>query len=283
LPTATPGASDPTSLAPEGSAYSSAASAPIALATPALVAGWASQTHFRDADTQIRVRVRDLFKNIPVPAASSGRSILGSPYQTDVEPGAVSLMKAALLHKNWSLRGQKPESASVILSQMVAALNGEWSPESNTIANRIISQSNWFVRSKSFPSSSQDLLDLIGSNPMCREFVDRGVLTAGGQPRRYVDSATFLGNTDTSSWRPGMAFYQITEGSSTLSHAAVILDINWSANGQIVEITVVEANWKKEYKRPGSSGGLPWARPISRRNISLTDIRRAGGVAVNVG
>jgi hypothetical protein len=244
--------------------------------------GWASQTGFRNADSPIRLRLVARLAAY-LPGACSGRSMMTVPsgsraktWETDVEPGQKTLTQAVTLYSRWLSGINKSQTQMQVRTSMVSALSSEWGVEASTIADRVIARFPLPPLSISFvPTAPQDLLDLLGARAMCREFLDKEVLLAGGTPHVYADTSAFLSNSDL--WRPGMGLYDLQK-----RHAAGIVDIYWDASGKATTLKLVEANWGNGYSRQYSEGQRPWERSVNvNRQVSAGMLVGSRYVVVN--
>src|SRR5262249_15581056 len=122
--TATSSFEEMTTTAPGvSSALSSAA-----VSTPVPIAGWASATKYRWADTTVRIRIVTSLMSFSN-GASSGRSMMTTPtgstyktWETDVEPGSRTLAQAVAAYRAWLVAGKKPQTLAQIRQGVIASL-----------------------------------------------------------------------------------------------------------------------------------------------------------------
>lgn len=233
--------------------------APVAMS--ASPEGWASVTHFRDAETDVQRRI------VASARAKVGQlapySTTNGPWQTDTAGGDGSRMRSAIniYYQNCFRRSC---NLTNIRAQMFAAFAGSYygTAQKNALIDRIISYFNYFLTHAGpplVPWNDETTLSFFGIRAQCFEFVQREVLAAGGRTK----ATSTAGIANASNFRPGMGLYR-TNG----SHSMVIVDIYWDRNGSPVKFRVVDSNYGSGWINP--SGEVPWDRHIRQREETLS-------------
>lgn len=237
--------------------------------TPANPEGWASQTGFRRAETNIQ---KNLVSSVTgLGGQSSGQSIpradvRGGDWDVDTDGGDGQRMRNGIqdYDKWYWARGAKI-SKSQIRAQMIKDMGTTYTDaQKGLIGDQIIAQYDMRAARGPFviPTNDRDTLAFLAIRKQCREFVSSKVLGVGGTPRAYNTGKV----TNPASYRPGMGLYKGT------SHAMIIIDIYWDKNGNPISFKVAEANngagWSKN-----PPGQVPWLRTVrvGDREIKASD------------
>ena len=224
-------------------------------------AGWASQTGFQFATTAVQ-------RNIVSRASFSGPSFAsraGQHWGVDTDGVDGACMSDAIVDYHLWYHNQRTRANGVTLASIRNTMNGRFSKTAYSstskldLVNRIVSVYN----GKPYPAitikpNAQEVINFLGFRAQCKEFTDVIALASGGRVRTYNSPGVLT----TSNFRPGMALY---DGST---HAMIIIDIQWSANGSPTRFRVSEANWGSGWSNPG--GQRPWERTTNMREVAYS-------------
>lgn len=210
------------------------------------IAGWASETHFRKADTTIRERIAA--RAISSSGHFSGNSIHDSSavYLTDIAYGDGQRIRDAMaVYKD---RNQVDNATT--RRMMGAELDSYTNTHTkNLLVDRIID-----TYSVPLPVTEQETLDRLGIQKQCLEWAVSTAIAGGGSAVGYSGSSV-----STHLVRPGMGFYNGN------SHAALIIDVKSDANGVPTHVKVAEANYGNGWTNPG--GQVAWERTVQTNRI----------------
>ena len=251
---------------------------------PTMTAGWASATGFRWAETAVQQKV---VQNANAEdGKSSGSSSLAPAglegWETDVGEGDGELMREAIRdYDEWyshqSVDRQAPGATEQIFEQMRARFsNSRYLPQHQAIlVQRIADQYNIVASSGrvAVPTNDQETLFFLGIRRQCLEWTASIAIRSGGAARNYHSAKSVVSNP--SDFRPGMLLFMTNKNNS---HAMVIVDIFWTAQGKPTWFRVAEANYELgRWSNP--NGQVPWCRTVR----SGTHARKvAVGIAVYV-
>jgi hypothetical protein len=249
---------------------------PVLVVAETPIAGWATQTHYRDAETTVQKQIQAAALAVvgqPSPlsqivnsSATSGCDSRG--YCTDTAGGdGTRMFNAIVIYYTWRMN---PGSTMLgtTESKMVDALvsqSGYWKATAQTFVDaNIIPKIEAAIKtgvgpSIWFPHDNNGILRFLAIRQQCIEFAIRLATANGGQPKGFHST----GVASPAEYRPGMGLYW-----PDYPHAMIIVDINWDANGNPTLLKVVESNWQKGWQNP--NGGRPWARIIDERSTSIT-------------
>lgn len=229
--------------------------------------GWASQTGYRNASTQVQIRV------------VAGASYSGSTMQSIIDPSnkwltdcaggdGAKMRSATNIFASWyrtiSNKCAPPATPSTVRNNMFNAFSG--SAYDATRKNMLIDQIIARYRSLSCaspnttvatPTTDNQTLTFLQIRKQCLEWAETVGRNAGGQPRGYYAA----GVTSPANYRPGMALYKTDH-----SHAMIIVDIYWNATGSPTKFKVAEANWGTGWMNP--LGQIPWQRVTGLRELT---------------
>jgi len=221
-------------------------------------AGWASQTHFRDAETSVQRAVRDTA--LRANGQTSGQSTTGGSWLTDTSDGDGGRMRVAI-NRYSAWYGTNPArrpTLDQIKNQMMGDFGGSAYDQTrkSMLVNQIVDKYNAAVKFGPIrlPITENDTLYFLGIRKQCLEWAMSTAMSVGGQSKNYYAA----GVTDPRAFRPGMGLYK-----NDHSHAMIIVDIRWDANGNPAEFKVVESNYGGGWQNPG--GMVPWQRTIGTR------------------
>lgn len=236
--------------------------ASTSLTAVAATEGWASQTGFRNAETQIQRRVVDAARRQV--GQLSPFSTTNGPWQTDTAGGDGARMRSAI--KIYADRCYYRTGCNVanVRSQMFGAFasSAYGSAQKNKMIDRIIEYFNWFkvhYGPPLIPWDDESTLRFFGIRAQCFEWVQTQVRSAGGITKSYSAQAV----RDPKLYRPGMGLYR-TNG----SHSMVITDIYWDRNGNPTRFRVVDSNYGTGWANP--AGDIPWERRIRQREETIS-------------
>lgn len=246
-------------------------------------AGWASQTGFRNASTQVQIKV---VSNASYSGSTSASVMApsGAPWLTDCAGGDGARMRSAInLYAAWfnanvfaAKRCAPPAPPSTVITNMTNALNGpsgcSTSCSCSTCCYNSTSKSLMVNRIKSVynqkccqspnstvatPTSDQQTLDFLGIRKQCLEWAETIAKKSGGKYRGYGAA----GVSTPANYRPGMGLYKTDK-----SHAMILIDIYWDANGNPTQYKVAEANYGTGWQNP--CGFVPWERVTGLRTLT---------------
>lgn len=250
-----------------------------------VTAGWASQTKYRYATTNVQKSVVNAATGQI--GKSSGSSVMapsGAPWLTDCASGDGQRIRNAInVYAAWynanvpsSQRCSTPNVPSTIRTQMLGKLKGATGCSTSCscstccyndtskglMVNKIMAIYNQKAcqtpnSTIATPSTDQQTLTFMGIRKQCLEWAATIGYNAGGGYRGY--SAT--GVSPASNYRPGMALYKTDR-----SHAMIITDIYWDASGNPTKFRIAESNYGTGWQNP--CGQIPWDRKIGSRELS---------------
>jgi hypothetical protein len=223
--------------------------------------GWASQTGFRNAETEIQKRIVSFARN-QVSKLSPASTTYG-PWQTDTASGDGARMRNAINIYANACYFRTGCNLTTVRSQMFAAFvsSAYGSTEKNKLIDRIISYFDYFRTHYGpplIPWDDETTLRFFGIRAQCFEWVQKQVIAAGGRTKSYSAQGV-----TTASYRPGMGLYR-----TNATHAMIIIDIYWDRNGNPVRFKVVDSNYGSGWVNP--KGEIPWDRHIRQREEGLT-------------
>jgi hypothetical protein len=239
-------------------------------------AGWASETSFRNAETAVQ---RAIVSNARAAVGQlSGQSRIfgtapgdrGTGWLTDAYGGDGQRMRDAIgIYDDWFTdavnRDTVPQHIRdgmfVALGANVPAGQGYSSAEKDALVDRIVEQYNGFSAqgSVAVPGDDNSTLQFLAIQKQCIEWNSTIALASGGQARGYNTRNV----TDPADYRPGMALLRNN------THAMLITDIEWDANGNPIRFRVAEANAEADvWSNP--DGQVPWQRTIREIVVSAS-------------
>jgi hypothetical protein len=246
--------------------------------TTAPVAGWATDTGFRNAETDVQKEI--VRQSMAAVGQLSGQSRLfdsnidrGTPWLTDTDGGDGQRMRNAIgIYHDWFIHSQDhrtvPESVRdrmyVALGAGADSEEGYSATDKDALINRTIEQYNRLAQERgtvSIPDDDNETLQFLGIQKQCIEWNSSIALASGGQARGYNSpDVTVAAPSD---YRPGMALLRNN------SHAMLITDILWDSAGNPVQFRVVEANAGDDvWSNP--IGEIPWDRTVRSFEVSAS-------------
>jgi hypothetical protein len=233
------------------------------------VAGWASQTGFRNAQSVVQKRMVTNAIAATAGNPSSGPSSVTSPFGqvwlTDVAGGDGIRMRAAIADYDTFVR-KGGNLAKVRATMMQRFAGSNYGPaQVNQLCDHIIAE--YTARSVHgcpvIPQTDQQTLDFLDIRKQCLEWADSIAMASGGRPKNYGSA----GVANPADFRPGMLLMR-----TDASHTMIILDIAWSAQGQPLAFKVAEANASQMvWQNP--LGQVPWQRTATSGRIVNFDPR----------
>lgn len=224
------------------------------------IAGWASQTGYRQASTLVQTTI------VAAAQASAGGSSGDSfsvapigdktPWLTDIADGDGARMRSAYKrYYDWR-NNAAGESFTQVRTKMIGDLSTSAydAPRKGLLVDRMVAIAGPPAAYGPFqppPTTDQDTLSALGIRKQCLEWAVTMALQSGGKAKGYGASAV----TDLATIRPGMGLYR-----SNHSHAMIIIDVEWSAAGVPLNYRVAESNWGSGWMNP--AGMIPWQRTI---------------------
>ena len=221
------------------------------------IKGWSSDTHYREADSDLRESIVEAASNAI--QGSSGQSRIcertDACWQTDMADKDGERMREAIrIYHEWSTGDQYINYTDTqIRDVMIIAFAGSNYPpaQQEMLVNRIIE-----VYDGSEPVGDDETLIYLGIQKQCLEWAMTIAIEAGGASRSYGKPGTLVDIADV---RPGMGYYQLS------SHAMIIIDVYHNSEGTPTRLRVAESNWGTTgWSNPG--GQVPWDRTIGTRN-----------------
>jgi hypothetical protein len=224
--------------------------------------GWASQTGFRNAETEIQKRIVSLARS-QVGKLSPGSTTYG-PWQTDTASGDGARMRNAINIYANACYFRTGCNLTTVRSQMFGAFasSAYGSTQKNKLIDRIISYFDYFRTHYGpplIPWDDETTLRFFGIRAQCFEWVQTQVKAAGGRTKSYSTS----GVSNAASYRPGMGLYR-----TNATHAMIIVDIYWDRYGTPLKFRVVDSNYGSGWVNP--NGEIPWDRHIRQREEGRT-------------
>lgn len=209
----------------------------------AVLTGW--QT---DGDTAIQKRIVTAARAQHL--KTSGQSVVGNGYQTDIAGGdGARMLKAITIYHEWK---KKPGTKTLaqIQSDMGKAFAG--SLYGSAQVTKLVAQITLAYKPNNMPRNEAAVLEYLGIRKQCHEWAD---YIGGGEAKGRL--------ADLKKVRPGMGLF------SNLPHAMIITDVNWQ-NGVPVQFKVCEANWATGWINP--KGAVPWERTVNcGRTVSANE------------
>lgn len=223
------------------------------------VAGWASQTGYKGADTTIRKRIVSLA--LSQIGQSSGQSVLGkgSGWETDMAGGDGQRIRNAInTYAVWRKAPGK-KTLDTVKSEMRKALGSSYQASHlNQLVDRIMQV---YQNNPNVPKDDGATLQYLGIRKQCLEWAMTVGLQAGGSSVNY-HQAKAVSKADV---RPGMGYYRIQR--PTMTHAMIIVDVRYDRNGNPDKLKVAESNWANNWSNP--PGQVPWLRSIGLREVDF--------------
>jgi hypothetical protein len=225
------------------------------------VAGWASETGFKQADTDIRERIVDSAR--AAVGELSGQSHIctaGACWLTDtacyenfngdlVCDGS-NMRNAITVYHNWREANPYGPIDEATFNNIRAEFNtSDYNDTSKTgLAHQIVK-----VYDGTVPETDESTLDYLGIQKQCLEWAMHIAMEAGGAQVNYSGNgkANVINFNDI---RPGVGSY------AWQYHARLVVDVRYNQEGAPVELEVAESNWGSGWNNPG--GMVPWDRDI---------------------
>ncbi|MER0441582.1 hypothetical protein [Emticicia sp. W12TSBA100-4] len=224
--------------------------------------GWASVTAFRAASTSVQMNVVRLAN--AANGRMSGTSVTDTQgrWLTDCADGDGARMRSAIAkydkwyRANVKTRCSTPVVPASVRTDMYNSFSGSAYDVTrrNALVNQTIARYNSFACNSSVavPSTDNATLSFLNIQRQCLEWAETIGRSAGGSARGYYAT----GVSSVANYRPGMALYKTDR-----SHATLITDIYWNADGTIRKVKVAEANYGSGWINP--NGMIPWQRTVA--------------------
>ena len=237
--------------------------------------GWASQTNYHYADTDIRrAIVKAANANI---GHSSGQSTIcqrtDACWLTDTAGGDGERMRNAIqIYHAWSVSTDpnKPEESEIkanMTNAFAESYYGDY--EKGLLVQRIIDQhDSWNWNNHPVIQDDDQTLEFMGIRKQCLEWAMATAIDAGGKAKNYHN----CGNLSMSDVRPGLGYYYF-DANGNGWHAMIIIDVYYDGTGIPKKLRVAESNWASNWTNP--IGDIPWERTIASRIIDLPDTKSA--------
>ena len=224
-----------------------------------VIEGWASQTGYRNSNTEVQKKIVQLAK--AAIGSPSGQSVRNDSYWlTDVAEGdGERMLKAIRIYHDWCSKDKKrlglldADVKKRMLAEFGKSKYGD--AQKDIIIQRIVEV---YKVNNNIPISIDEVLRYLGIQKQCLEWAITIAQKAGGKPINYRNARS----VKKENIRPGMGYYNIS------NHAMIIIDVLHDKMGNPIKLKVAESN-NRVVNWVNPKGDIPWKRTITVREVGL--------------